>query len=136
MQIVFLDFDGVLVTPSSLFRSRGPAARADPEAVAALNHITETTGARIVVTSTWRLEYSPGELREILSGWGVPGLLADPIAVPDLGRRIPRGEEIQEWIQTNPDRDQLESFVILDDKNDMGGPVPALVRTDFDTACG
>jgi hypothetical protein len=60
-KIVFLDFDGVLMNRSALRARRlDPQRRpvADPEAVAALNYIVRASEAQIVVTSTWREEYS------------------------------------------------------------------------------
>lgn len=50
MKIVFLDIDGVLLTQRYSFRAgnkTGPNRPADLEAVAALNRITDTTGASI-----------------------------------------------------------------------------------------
>jgi DNA-binding LacI/PurR family transcriptional regulator len=124
VKIIFLDLDGVLVNRAALRARRldpqhKPAA--DPEAVAALNHIVESTGAQIVVTSTWREEYSLAELRELLARWGVSGFVVD---VTPMGNA--RGQEIQEWLTLHA----AEHFVILDDQSDMERLQAHLVKTE------
>jgi DNA-binding LacI/PurR family transcriptional regulator len=124
MKIIFLDFDGVLVNRAALRARRlDPQRRpaADPEAVAALNHIVHAAGAQIVVTSTWREEYSLAELRELLTHWGVTGAVIDQTPVAGT-----RGEEIQAWLATHP----AERFVILDDVADMDPLRAHLVQTE------
>ena len=94
---------------------------ADPEGVAALNHIVQATGARIVVTSTWREEYSLEELREHLARWGVTGAVIDQTPLAKT-----RGQEIQAWLEEHA----VEKFVILDDDVDMGPLQAHLVKTE------
>lgn len=124
MKIILLDLDGVLVNRAAqrarrLDPQRGPAA--DPAAVAALNHIVQATGAQIVVTSTWREEYSLAELRELLTRWGVMGAV---IGQTPLGQT--RSGEIQAWLETQP----VERFVILDDHPGMDALQSNLVHTE------
>jgi hypothetical protein len=157
MNVIFLDFDGVIVTrrqlrkpqPDSAARALDAliAAKADPDCVAALNRLCEETGAKIVVTSSWRrlagfvdpLEY----VREVLRLWGVraevidvtPMLERELMVMTDDGQRVPmtlpkeRGHEIQAWLDGNPG---VARFVILDDEDDMVHLRPRLVRTDFE----
>jgi phosphoglycolate phosphatase-like HAD superfamily hydrolase len=121
MKIVFLDFDGVLITPKSAYRRTCSA-----EAIAALNHLIEAAGAAVVVTSTWRLEYSEAELTELLRSWGMRGQV---LGVSPEGRS--RAEEIQAWMdgQAQP----VSDFVILDDMSDMGHLTSRLIVTEFET---
>ncbi len=124
VKIIFLDFDGVLINQAALRTRRlDPQRRpaADPIAVAALNRIVQATGAEIVVTSTWREEYSPEELRELLTRWDVTGAVVGQ--TPLAGTR---GEEIQAWLEAHA----VERFVILDDQSDMRPLQAHLVKTE------
>ena len=131
--IIFLDFDGVLVVASTNFRA------ADPSCVAVLNQIIKQGEAALVISSTWRLlspyandatlktiEY----LQELLSGWGVDGKVVG--LTPHLTRFHPnswRGSEINAWLEANPDA--YKNFVILDDDGDMNPWMSKLVKTEF-----
>ncbi len=123
--MIFLDIDGVLVTPSSSFRRRVTGIDAQPEAVAALDELVASTGAQVVVSSTWRLDHSVEELREVLSSWGVR---AEVRGVTPSGRY--RCEEIQAWLDGCSD--PVGKFVIIDDMSDMGHLAAYLVATDFE----
>lgn len=126
MKITFLDLDGVLVNRAALRARRlDPQHRpaADPDAVAALNHIVQSTAAHIVVTSTWREQYSLTELREHLARWGVTGTVIDQTPIGQT-----RGEEIQDWLTLHA----AERFVILDDQPDMQQLHKHLVKTETD----
>ncbi len=130
MNVVFLDIDGVLVTG---FSSSGNSA--SPECVTALNHITNSTGAKIVVSSTWRWMGMDKVLEHLLQ-WGVTGEIIG--ATPTMESRIPnghivldgqpRGIEIQSWLDSNPH----SRFVILDDMTDMEHLAPFLINTAFE----
>jgi hypothetical protein len=134
MRVIFLDFDGPII-PILSYPPSGKQARAWPPCVAALNRITDATGAVIVVTSTWRADGFM-KTKERLSDWGVTG---DMIGItPDLTNRGPvlwnsvaRGFEIQQWLDTY-DRYPIEAFVILDDDKDMEDLMPFLIHTPFE----
>jgi hypothetical protein len=126
--VVFLDFDGVLVNRQSLMQASGIHAKAAPECVAVLNQITEAANAVIVVSSTWRSLFSFNDLCKTLHGWGVT---ADCIGVtPEIGHR---GQEILEWLTDNSNRSLVKDFVILDDDDDMDPYMHKLVRTEFES---
>lgn len=74
MRIVFLDFDGPIIPIMSHTNHRvsGKGTQAWSACVLALNRITETTGARIVVSSTWRWDGFE-KTNERLKDWGVTG---------------------------------------------------------------
>jgi len=120
VKLVFLDFDGVIVTQKTRYM------KGDPECIAALNRIVETTGAAVVVSSCWRLGMNVVELRELLRDWGFEGKVIDRTAamLPD------RGNEIAAWLESCP-RD-VERFVILDDDADMVHLKPRLIQTSGD----
>lgn len=141
MKVIFLDIDGVLVNRASFRLPRVPwksktvsAARAHPDCVAALNRLTNTTGAVFVLSSVWRM-FGITFMREWLKVCGVKGKLVG--MTPDLchqsGSHLiveakERGHEIQAWLDVHP---EVEAFVILDDDSDMAHLLSRLVQTQF-----
>lgn len=134
MKVIFLDIDGVLVTSRTLKERFGLRSIANPSCVAALNHITDSTGAKIVISSAWRF-CGLEEMKLILSYWGITG---DVISVtPDLTRKVlgvysavPRSHEIREWMYK--ETAVLDNWVILDDGGDLDGYLNRLVQTEFE----
>jgi hypothetical protein len=131
LRIIFLDFDGVLVTAASAFRRSGTSSVADPKAVEALNWLVAQTGARLVVTSSWRLDYSADEIRALLRSWGVEGNVLGITGVAHSPGS--RGKEIQAWLDEHRLAGPIASFVILDDEPDMGTLSSRLIRTEIGT---
>lgn len=121
-KVVFLDIDGVLVNRRSLKERSGLRAVADNKCVYALNHVTTSTGAVIVLASSWRF-CGLEEMRLILAHWGVraeligctPDLTIPPPTRGALYLGVPRSREIQAWMDENG---RPDSFVILDDDPD------------------
>lgn len=131
MKVLFLDFDGVLVNHRSWYVRSGRTATADPPCVAALNKITDSTNAQIVVSSTWRIGMTIVELRKLLRAWGVTGTAL--AKTPHMGFSVRRGLEIKAWIDMyEGSRELVESLAILDDDDDMDALSPFLVQTDFE----
>jgi len=148
MRIIFLDIDGVLNhrnTRSTLLMSETeplplPIA---PECLTRLNRLVTETGAKIVISSSWRL-YAPwkdlgqalsrrGLVADVLGG--TPDLVNDAVwkahwlickGVPFAYDKLERGWEIREWLAAHP---EVTAFVILDDCSDMGTLGPWLVLT-------
>jgi phosphoglycolate phosphatase-like HAD superfamily hydrolase len=131
VKVIFLDFDGVLVNRRSWYVRSGRTATADPPCVAALNRITDSTNAQIVVSSTWRIGMTIVELRNLLHAWGVTGAVL--AKTPHMGFSVRRGSEIKAWIDMyEASRELVESFAILDDDDDMDAFSSSLVQTDFE----
>jgi hypothetical protein len=74
MNIIFLDFDGVLNSRPffanriaeariELYETLGEAADSDPANVAELERLVQATGASIVISSSWRHCHRLDELR-------------------------------------------------------------------------
>lgn len=131
--IVFLDVDGVLNSAEwhrEGHRGLGRLGHFDPAAVARLNRLTQATGAQIVVSSSWR-QYGEDYCRDILRQVGVAADVIGVTPILDDGseimRPVPRGQEIQAWLDAQPS--QPDAFVILDDDNDMEGLRHRFVRT-------
>ena len=131
-KIVFLDIDGVLVIRSCFSKPLvrgfwlGPCQPFDLNCVRQLNRITATTGADIVVSSTWRHgnEERFLELKKFLRTQGVNAKVLG--RTPNLNTF--RGLEIQKWMKDNSWEGNI---VILDDDEDMDVLVHRLVKTDM-----
>lgn len=127
MKFIFLDIDGVLVNRASLMKHSGRYASADPECVAALNHILRVTGAEIILSSTWRFD---PDIRDLFRQFGVEKPIRD--LTPRL-RGSSRGAEIAEWLSRFENCwPTVESFVIVDDGNDMDHLLPRLIQTSHE----
>lgn len=133
-KVIFLDVDGVLNCMSTFQRRVDP--KLEPTHCALLKKLVEDTGAKIVVSSTWRLGDGWMDLACHLQRHGIDprtviGKTADWAAVGAGGVIVVdrRGREIQAWLDKNP---EVERFVILDDDDDMGDALtPFLVQTTF-----
>lgn len=129
MKLIFLDFDGVLLTRDFRYFEMGYFG-SDPNSIKNLNKIIEATGAKIVVSSTYRHGESESSLCTRLRRWGVVdyGVIGK---TPSLWGQ-PRGLEIQlflnEWYEDG--HEDIDSFVILDDRQDMAHLNDHLILTD------
>lgn len=158
MKVVFLDIDGVLCTIRSFARTdRVPMPkevylpfrgdywdRLDEDCVSRLNRVTDGTGAKIVISSSWRLMCQNANQFKILADY----LTSEGITAKIIGRTPShaklseprgiggRGAEIQEWLDTDGKKMGVTSFVIFDDYNDMGSLVNKLVETPYETGIG
>lgn len=139
-KICFLDIDGVL-NSVNFFEEKSQSKRwnefkekyenkhiafglanIDPKAVELLNKLTEATGAKIVVSSSWR---GDSALQTIFTLAGIK----EPIygETPRLYSRY-RGQEIQQWL----DKHKYDKYVILDDDLDFfDSQLPYFVHTDW-----
>jgi hypothetical protein len=154
-RIVFLDIDGVLNHAGTIGedgedapwrREAGELLRVPiaPECMDRLNRLVAQTGARIVISSSWRLfarwqDLGPALARHGLVGEVVgetPDLVNDPAwleawrtreGAPFHHERLERGWEIAEWLRLHP---EVTSFAILDDCSDMAGVRDRLVLVD------
>lgn len=145
-RIVFLDFDGVINSDSfqQWLKAEPPhrrpgymvvddeyAAHLDPnaldrEAIERLNRLLLEGQASVVISSTWRLDMKLGELKALLRKYGFLGKIIGK--TPYLGAE-PRGHEIHKWLKSY--KHPVESFVIVDDDNDMEPWHERLVQTSW-----
>lgn len=119
-KIIFLDIDGVLNVMRPRRDMFGNLFHRD--FVRNLNHIIDETGAKIVISSSWRedgletmqkmwkVRKLPGEVIDITPFWPT---LPETKRMMDYGYRD-RSCEIQEWLLTHP----VETFVIIDDDHE------------------
>ena len=119
MKVIFLDIDGVLNCTYSKSRCQGYTG-IDIDKAERLKEIVDATGARIVLSSTWRLGYNKDGHRLKKHGdylkmkFDKVGLSVYSVT-PDLGRMgYCRGKEIKKWIEECGEK--VEDFLILDDE--------------------
>lgn len=126
---IFLDIDGVLnsneyfsslehIKRSNELLDKGfnpsiahGVSSIDPVAVKNLNQLVNNTGAKIVVSSTWR--FSP-DLSEIFK---MSGIKAPIFSITPSSQSRVRGEEIQIWLDKKAESPY--NYIILDDDSDM-----------------
>lgn len=129
MNYLFLDIDGVLNTgrysdyliENGLCETDADGYLFDPEAVQNLERIIEATDAKIIITSTWRLD---GDMQAL---WRNRNLAGEVIGVtPTLLREKAKGKmkvyyghrgmEVETWLQDNAIAPY--KYAILDDEDD------------------
>ena len=117
-KIIFMDVDGVLNYTKWYYDDRNPGnlygqeGEIDPECVRRIVNICEKTGAKIVLSSDWRInKYAIGRLERA----GFPeGLIFSQ--TPEFIWDCSRGEEIDIWLNEHPD---TYDYVIIDDREDF-----------------
>jgi hypothetical protein len=122
IKVIFLDIDGVLNVYSHDHDEFG--SQFMPQFVNNLKRVVEETGAKIVISSTWRY----GGLQRMKDLWekrNLPGEVID--ITPDCNDlfnegsfvfldQIERGHEVEYWLDEHP---EVERYVIFDDDNDF-----------------
>src|SRR4051812_14382818 len=103
MKILFLDIEGVLVLPVPGRKTSAVSARC----VEQLNRITDATGAKVVLSSSWR--FSP-DICLTLSEWGVRASIIGRTPLAGNGLGACRGDEIAHWLAECAE--PIEQFVI------------------------
>jgi len=134
MKVIFLDIDGVLCSIDYMnarhfkFRSDVHTGKEkypikdcdvgdefgnyfDDRCVLYLESILNFTGAKIVISSTWRKK----GLQRMKNLWDYRYLPGEVVGITPVLNKS-RGEEIEEYLQLN---DDITSFVIIDDNDDM-----------------
>jgi len=79
----------------------------NPKAVSNINQLIYYTKAKIVVSSTWRTQFTLQQLKDIFRSNGITGEVIDKTPIG-----LTRGEEICEWV----DYHGTESYVVIDDQ--------------------
>ena len=134
LKAVFLDIDGVLNSTSRWDHLPSGEGKIDPKALVRVRRICEETGAKIVVSSSWRGSGRENQMlarmRRLFIKHGWQQAFAHLIVVgvtPNLNPgRDRRRNEIAQWLKEHR---EATSFVILDDANNMAGLSDRLVQT-------
>ena len=137
MKIIFLDIDGVLNKRFSKTHAPSGCNGIENALLKRLAKIIEETGAKVVLSSTWKseidknLRYITGDGKYMLNKFKYEGKFHLFDKTPDASSCMMRGTEIDEWLSK---RDNVESFVILDDVDfddfEVYGYTNKLVLTD------
>ena len=111
MKIIFLDIDGVLNSDEYFDKIKnlninGIENDIDVNKIVLLKKSLDETGAKIVLTSSWRYTRKAQELKQLLLSYGI---IVD--CTPFIDNE--RGIEIKKWLQEHND---VQDFVILDDE--------------------
>lgn len=135
IKVIFLDVDGVLNSDKTSRRTAGGYTFVGSRQMKNLRRIIEETGAKVVLSSDWRYDRDDPkwngdflELKEELLRYGISlyGF------TPEL-RSAHRGAEIDAWLK---DHDEVENFVILDDRLDIEPNKDHWVRTVMSRGLG
>jgi serine/threonine protein phosphatase 1 len=120
-KVLFLDINGVLQTGREIDGTLEGYDRYgllfNEACVRNLQRILKETGAKIVVSSSWRW-MGLDRLRELWSYRQLPGEIVDHTLFQLYNFQLsPRGREIQEWLNRNT----VGQYVIVDNRNEFFG---------------
>ena len=115
MKIIFLDFDGVLNSDKYVRKQTEFGVIIDPSRMELLKQIVDATDAKIVLSTSWRVNWSviPEECNE--TGEKINKIFSDyrlKIFDKTPDARFNRAREIEYWMILHP---EAENFVVLDD---------------------
>lgn len=121
MKIIFLDIDGVI-------KEDFQGAPFLDDSIESLKEITDRTGAKIVMSSTWKVKYKAfvdngyktdiydiQRLYNAVSRYGLSFYDYTPY-LGEIDRPLRRPAEVREYLKKT---DNIESFCILDDRDEF-----------------
>ena len=136
MKVIFLDIDGVLNHNNSREVVKGGIIGLNKECCTQLKRIVDTTGAKIVLVSTWKMWWSPiydeckFDGKYLSDTFNECGLSIIDKTTGPCGDG--RGQGILNYIEAHKD---IESYIVLDDEifNDYrcSKIMSRLVKTSF-----
>jgi hypothetical protein len=112
MKVIFLDIDGVLNSPKTRNPRKFPYV-VERRLVSRLKHLLRKTGAKVVLSSTWR--YDPAGLFSA-KHHGIPFI----DCTPDFPNK-PRRNEILGWLGHHP---RVTRYAVIDDDDDELDALP------------
>ena len=118
MKVIFLDYDGVVNTP--IWDEQGKCKYNFPcdgkvnnfQAIMWLNYLCKKTGAKIVVSSTWRYCCKKTSYQDCLYNAGLNKEI-EIVGCTKWFEAETRTEEIKKYLQEHHD---IQEYVILDDE--------------------
>jgi hypothetical protein len=136
MKVLFLDIGGILVTVGSMIHNnrlnlsgltdKHSDKAFDPIAVSNLHYILEEVpGVEVVVSSSWRKDYTLEALQKIFDEHHIPGSFI--VGTTPVLDKQPRGNEIALYLKHNP---EITNFVIIDDDSDLEPYMDRLVKVN------
>jgi hypothetical protein len=125
--VIFLDFDGVVITTRSRWAGLTPEGF-DPVATRWLSQLIQQASAQVVISSAWRRGETRVSMLELLVLNGMPEVpLHEDWATPLLG--VERQHEIDAWLGR---KNGIQRYFILDDGIGLNEKAPEFVLTDID----
>lgn len=126
MDVIFLDFDGVL--NSRHFRATR-SGMIDEKHMTFLHRIVKATGARVVLSTSWRIHWDASPKNRSETGWEIDQIFGK-YGIEIIGKisdGLDRVQGIRHWLDGHPD---VGRYVILDDSPFRWGELAQhLVRT-------
>ena len=123
MRYLFLDIDGVLNHDAWYTKLRNmpagqrpvfPVCCFDPLCVGRVNDILDLTGARLVLSSSWRTD------KLLVNTFRNIGLPKDYDCIPFLAPDIyVRGDEIEKYLDERGDDPDTDNYCIIDDSHEF-----------------
>lgn len=139
MKVIFLDIDGVLNCETTEEKTLDGTRFVEDRFIKRLKRIVDTTNAKVVLSSDWRYDRDCDEfngdyleLKDKLFEYDIEFYGFTPVC-PRNSRGFPyasRGFEIKQYLA---EHEEVDEFVILDDRCDMEPHLNRLVRTSFET---
>ena len=117
MKIIFLDVDGVLNCSSTTRKLHGMRF-VDTRKMYRVREICERTGAKVVISSSWRWGTAPDAFVLDVEMWNALLQEFDKHRIPVIGHTPlsfddNRGNEIRTWLKMQ--EEPVEQFVVIDD---------------------
>ena len=112
MKVIFLDIDGVLNSKNTPNPRKLPYI-VDRRLLARFKRLLDRTGAKVVLSSTWR--YDPAGLFTARR-CSIPFI----DVTPDMPKR-PRRDEVLSWLKKHP---KVTRFAVIDDEDDELDELP------------
>ena len=120
MKVIFLDIDGVVNCSDTKERFHGLIG-AEPEKIKLVKQIVDATGAKLVLSSTWRMGWFYEENGSHLNDFQEWQYLKEEFAkqglyffdYTPLHKSRHRGTEIQMWLDKW--EDEIDAYVVIDD---------------------
>lgn len=124
-KFIFLDCDGVMNNERDIV-DRTKDGRdheiytLETRCIKLLRELVENTGAKVVLTTTWRKLRTLEELKILFhnKGFNMKHIID---VTPDFKKKCGsvRGNEIHDWLEKNLDYNEFHRYVIFDDDSDM-----------------
>lgn len=136
MKIIFLDFDGVLNSIENVIADVDGFVELCPVRCKIVARLCKESGAKIVVSSSWRTGHTTESLLRLLADEHPSFACLAPHVIDITTRSCNghRGSQIAEWLKAHP---EVGVYVILDDDSDMlSEQRPAFVQTSMSRGIG
>ena len=127
--IIFCDIDGVFNSERTILVSEERGFfHFDPVAVKLVSLLCDNTDSKLVISSTWRLNYKEYALTHLLevAGFQKKHFYYDAFYTPRNHSCVTRGEDVQGWIDING---VPKKYICIDDRADFFD-YQNLVQTD------